>query len=109
MISYAAAIQLWREGERRLDRADRTEMRVLERVTQRIFDELRRRLGGAFTVDELIELYSQGTAWAEALAKRAAPADPWAWDARTVVDAAFARYLREASDYAGGRRLTPNG
>ncbi len=30
-----------------------------------------------------------------------APDDPWAWDAGVVVDAAFARYLREASDYAG--------
>ena len=33
-----------------------------------------------------------------------APEDPWAWDAGVVVDAAFARYLREAADYAGGRR-----
>jgi hypothetical protein len=104
MLSYEAAIQQWREGERRLDRAERAEARVLERVTQRIYDELRRRLGGAFTVDELIGLYSEGTAWAEALAKRTAPADPWAWDARTVVDAAFARYLREASGHRLVRR-----
>ena len=34
---------------------------------------------------------------------RVAPEDPWAWDAGVVVDAAFARYLREATDYAGGR------
>jgi hypothetical protein len=109
MMSYDAAIQLWREGERRLDRADRSEARVLERVTQRIFEDLRRRLGSTFAVDELVALYDEGTGWAESLAMRAAPADPWAWDARTVVDAAFARYLREASDYAGGRRLTPDG
>ena len=37
-------------------------------------------------------------------AMRIAPDDPWAWDSSVVVDAAFARYLREASDYAGGRR-----
>jgi hypothetical protein len=35
---------------------------------------------------------------------RTAPEDPWAWDPGIVVDAAFARYLREAADYAGGRR-----
>ena len=35
----------------------------------------------------------------------AAPEEPFAWDARVVVDAAFARYLRGASDYAGGRRV----
>jgi hypothetical protein len=33
-----------------------------------------------------------------------APGDPWAWDSAIVVDAAFGRYLREAADYAGGRR-----
>ena len=33
------------------------------------------------------------------------PTMPFAWDLRIVGDAAFARYLREASDYAGGRRL----
>jgi hypothetical protein len=26
---------------------------------------------------------------------------------RTVADAAFARYVREAADFAGGRRLEP--
>ena len=109
MISYEAAIQQWREGERRLDRADRAEARTLERVTQRIFVDLRRRLGGTFGVDELVALYDEGTLWAEHLAMQVAPADPWAWDAQTVVDAAFARYVREASDYAGGRRLTPDG
>lgn len=109
MMSYEAAIQSWREGERRLDRADRAQTRVLERVTQRIFEDLRRRLGSTFGVDELVALYDEGTAWAEGLAMQVAPADPWAWDARTVVDAAFGRYVREASDYAGGRRLTPDG
>ena len=33
---------------------------------------------------------------------KAAPEDPWAWEAGVVVDAAFGRYLREAADYAGG-------
>jgi hypothetical protein len=39
------------------------------------------------------------------LAYRVAPEAPWAWDERTVGDAAFYRYLRGASDFAGGRRL----
>jgi hypothetical protein len=38
-----------------------------------------------------------------------APHDPWAWDSRVVVDAAFARYLREAVDYAGGRLIPAEG
>jgi hypothetical protein len=34
-----------------------------------------------------------------------APDNPRAWDSETVADAAFARYVREASDWAGGRAL----
>ena len=66
--------------------------------------ELRRRLGGRFSSDELVELYEAGTAWGQQVAMRVAPEDPWAWEAPLVLDAAFLRYLREAADYAGGRR-----
>ena len=104
-MAYESAVQQWREGERRLHDAPGHQLRALERVTERIYAELRRRLGGAFVIDELVDLYDAGTAWAVDVAVAAAPEQPWAWDARVVVDAAFARYLREASDYAGGRRL----
>jgi hypothetical protein len=77
---------------------------MLERVTLRIEDELRRRLGGAFTSGELADLYdAEGTGWCSDIAIATAPEDPYAWDVRTVADAAFARYLRGAADYAGGR------
>ena len=66
--------------------------------------ELRRRLGGRFSTDELVELYATDTRWCLSLAMRVAPGDPWAWEAPLVVDAAFARYVREAWDFAGGRR-----
>jgi hypothetical protein len=67
---------------------------------------LRRRLGGQFTVAELSRLYlDQGTDWCFAIAVRAAPATPAAWDMTTVASAAFARYAREAVDYTTGRRL----
>lgn len=108
-MGYETAIQQWREGRRRLEEAPATEARVLHRVTDRIHAELRRRLGSAFTVDELVDLYEQGTDWAHQLAMGAAPNDPWAWEPRIVVDAAFAFYVREATDWAGGRRLTPDG
>ena len=36
---------------------------ALERVTARIHAELRRRLGGALTVDELCDLYDRGSGW----------------------------------------------
>lgn len=111
-MGYETAIHQWREGERRLDaaaRGDRDQLRILLRVSEQIYLELRRRLGGAFMADELVDLYEDGTDWAQQVAMEAAPEHPFAWDPRTVVDGAFARYLREASDYAGGRRLTPDG
>jgi hypothetical protein len=105
MPDFENARAQWDEGQRRLADAPEDEQRMLERVTQTIQAELRRRLGGAFTVDELVELYEQGTDWTTDIAVSVAPEDPYAWDVRTVADAAFGRYLRSATDYAGGRRL----
>ena len=105
MASFETAVQQWHEGERRLQQAPPHEVPAMERVTERILAELRRRLGSAFVIDELVDLYNDGTSWCLDVAFRTAPDAPWAWDARTVADAAFARYLREATDYAGGRRL----
>jgi hypothetical protein len=75
-------------------------------VVDELVYELRRRLGGPFTTEELSELYLRdGTDWCFSIATRAAPNEPAAWDMTTVAGAAFARYLRQASDYGGGRRL----
>jgi len=105
-MAFDLAIQQWRDGERRLDAAPAHEQPALERVTARIHEELRRRLGVPFTIDELVAFYDrEGTGWATDLAYQVAPGAPWAWDARIVADAAFARYLHEAADYAGGRRV----
>ena len=97
-------IELWREGQRRLQVAEPPLRPPLERVVAAIVDELRRRLGGAFTAEELAELYlRQGTEWCFDIATRAAPGTPEAWDLATISGAAFLRYLRAASDYGGGR------
>jgi UDP-N-acetylglucosamine:LPS N-acetylglucosamine transferase len=77
---------------------------VLHASGSRDHRELRRRLGGAFTTEELADLYDLGTGWTTDIAAAAAPDEPFAWDARIVGDAAFARYLRGATDFAGGRR-----
>jgi hypothetical protein len=55
-------------------------------------EELRKRLGSRFTIEELADLYGSSPDFG---------ADP-SW----LVDAAFGRYAREAADYAGGRRLS---
>ena len=65
-----------------------------------MLDELRRRLGSAFEVAELAELYASDTDWAAEIARSRSAGS----EAAFVVDAAFNRYARRASDYAGGRR-----
>ncbi len=108
MSAYETAVYQWREGERRLRDAPADERRIHERVVERVVADLRRRLGGRFTTAELVELYDRGTTWVIEIASRVAPDDPAAWDPR-IADAAFGRYLREASDYAGGKRILEEG
>jgi hypothetical protein len=103
-VSFETAIYQWQQGERRLQRAPEGRLRLLERVTDGLVAELRRRLGGRFSSGELVDLYDSGTSWCLQVAMRIAPEQPWAWEAGIVADAAFGRYLREATDYAGGRR-----
>lgn len=105
MSGFENAINQWREGERRLSRASPEQSHLLQRIADALVVELRKRLGGRFSAEELAELYGKGTSWCLQIAMEIASEDPWAWDSRTVVDAAFARYLREAVDYAGGRLI----
>ena len=105
-VPFENVIHQWEQGRRRLLDAPPVRRAALERVSGEIVAELRRRLGGSFTTAELADLYEQGTDWCLALAVAAAPEDPHAWDTEIVADAAFAQYVREASDFAGGRRTT---
>jgi hypothetical protein len=98
-VRYDEAVQLWREGERRLRDADPDNRPQLQRAVDAVVSDLRRRLGGPFTTAELAGLYGAGTDWCFEVAVRATPGDPAVWDMATVCGAAFARYAREASDY----------
>ena len=93
------ALFQWREGERRLADTPEPARADLERAVAGVVDELRKRLGSSFILDELADLYGEGTDWATQLADRHGAGT----DAALVVDAAYARYAREASNYAGGR------
>ena len=100
-MSYALenALFQWEEGERRLREADPRRRAGLERAVIAVLDELRRRLGGAFSVDELAALYGGETDWANDAARGQLAGTDAAW----AVEAAFGRYAREAWDYGGGR------
>lgn len=100
MTTVGLAMHEWEEGYRQVQ-ALRNEPRrysAVARVVEQIGDELRRRLGSAFTLAELAALYAEGTEWALAVATMAGADDPLALDARCA-DAAFYLYSREAADY----------
>jgi hypothetical protein len=83
------ALFQWEDGERRLAEADDSSYR---RATRELLEELRKRLGSTFTLEELADLY--------------ASAPDLGTEPAWLVDAAFGRYAREASDFAGGRHLS---
>ena len=99
-MSYAIAnaVFQWEEGERRLREADARRRAPLDRAARLVLDELRRRLGSRFSLEELSDLYAGGVDWASEVARSAFAGTESSW----VVDAAFARYAREAADYGGG-------
>jgi hypothetical protein len=95
-VAYALenALFQWEEGDRRVREAPH-----LNRPVEAVLFELRKRLGSTFSVNELAAFYAEGIDWAQelALAEGAGVDSSWA------VDAAFARYARQASNFAGGR------
>jgi hypothetical protein len=104
-VSYAIenALFQWEEGERRLRDTDGARRATLERAAHLVVDELRRRLGSRFSLEELSDLYAGSADWASEVARRTFAGTESSW----IVDAAFARYAREASDYGGGGRPSP--
>jgi hypothetical protein len=103
--SIENALFEWRDGERRLAATAEPARSDLEWAASTVVEELRKRLGSSFLLDELTDLYYAGTDWATELAARHAAGT----DAAAVVDAAFARYAREASNFAGGRAREAHG
>lgn len=89
----------WEEADRRLSEwldAHPDQAAAVNEQTRRVHDELRRRVGSTFTVDELAAFHQSGGDWAsEVLGHQPR--------ARLIADAAFRTYARRASDYIGGR------
>jgi hypothetical protein len=104
-VAYAIenALFQWEEGEARIRDASGADALELDRAARTVVEELRRRLGGSFTLGELAELYGEGTDWVrDEVQRRFSEVSTSA-----AVDAGFLRYARSASDYAGGRRREP--
>ena len=94
------ARQQWEDAFRGLTPGNppNIEARVLEQM-EAVTDELRRRIGGSFTLFELAEAYAESDAWTyNAVAVRAS-ASGWVRTASAATDAAFHLYARGARDY----------
>jgi len=102
MDALALARHEWEEGHRRLEgeRADRPRYRRLLQQVEVVTEELRRRIGGTFTLAELADAYRDADAWARQAVADRAPGPGWPRDLTLVLAAAFHAYQRGASDYA---------
>lgn len=95
------ARQQWADGKRRLDdtRANAQRYRRLHTQVEAIFEQLRRRIGGIYTLEELATVYRDADAWLRRELADAAPGTEWSPDATIAADAAFHLYARGARDY----------
>ena len=101
LAALEATRREWEEGHRRLEAtsSDRRRYALLLSELELIVDQLRRRIGQTFTLEQLAIAYRDSDRWVQdTLAEREQEAG---WPARmtTVQDAAFHVYSRGAVDY----------
>lgn len=92
----------WEEGHRRLE-AERGDARRYQQLLDQVevvAGELRRRVGGTFTLGELAAAYHDADAWARQAVADRAPGPGWPRDLSLVLAAAFFAYQRGAADFA---------
>jgi hypothetical protein len=92
----------WADGHRRLERErdDRRRYRRLVDQVDVVTDELRKRVGGTYTLSELADAYRDADRWARPAVEARAPSPGWPRDLSLVLAAAFHSYQRGAADYA---------
>jgi hypothetical protein len=91
----------WEEGNRRLQAAA-SERSLYERLLAEVdlvLEQLRRRVGQSFTLDELASAYGDADRWVQEALTEAEAAPGWPARSTTVQDAAFYLYSRGAVDY----------
>ena len=104
MVSEAeleSARREWEEGHRSLQERAREELqpeRLLAQVDA-VAAELRRRVGGVFTLRELAAAYAGADQWSRSVVAERAPAPGWPRTLSLVEAAAFHEYARGAQDY----------
>jgi len=100
-VEVESARREWEEGHRRLLEQARdasTSDRLLAQVDA-VAAELRRRVGGVFTLRELTAAYARSDEWSRAIVSEQAPTPDWPRTLSLVEAAAFHLYARGAQDY----------
>ena len=101
MIATETVRREWEEGNRRLEELLRDPVarpRLLAQL-EVVTDELRRRVGQSFTLEELAAAYARADDWARAAVGERAATPGWPRTLAIVQDAAFHKYQRGAVDY----------
>jgi hypothetical protein len=95
------ARQEWTEGYRRLEseRENLARHRLLLAQVDAITDELRRRIGSVFTLDELAAVYRGADRWVADTLAELPPEARYPAGVSLATDAAFYLYARGARDY----------
>jgi hypothetical protein len=102
MTTVGSARHDWEEGQRRFDAEALDAARAEALYAQRdaVVEELRRRIGSAFTLAELAAAYADSDRWLSEVIEERVPSRGWARTASVAGDAAFHVYSRQALDYA---------
>ena len=92
----------WEQGYRRFEAATREPVAGdrLQRQLEVVTDELRKRIGQTFTLEELAAAYDAADDWARDVVSEHAASPGWPRTLAMVEDAAFHLYQRGAVDYA---------
>ena len=100
-IATEALRREWADGYRRFQAAVREPVAGdrLQAQLEVVTDELRKRIGQTFTLDELAAAYGDSDRWVQEALVIAEPAPGWPGRSTTVQDAAFYLYSRGAVDY----------
>jgi len=91
----------WADGHRRLleEARDASQRDRLFEQVEAVGAELRRRVGGTFTLAELTRAYAGAEAWSREVVSQRAPAPGWPRTLSLVEATAFHLYARGAVDY----------
>jgi hypothetical protein len=91
----------WGDGTRKLEavREEPPRYRQLLELHELVLDELRKRIGQTYTLEELVAVYAESDRWGREVLDERASVPGWPRDLTTVLAAAFDTYQRGAMDY----------